>query len=228
MYKIYILLLFLIPALFAQDNPEVKKPGRPGVFTSATPGIPFLASRPKPGILQPEDIADFEKASASVQTLIRKALPLAGQGLSYKMGSADPGSGGMDCSGTVYYALQEAGISDVPRSSDEQYQWAWKAHTFRAVNSTSAKGFEWAELRPGALLFWTGTYNTGERNPPVSHVMIYLGKRKSDGRPVMFGASDGRSYEGKQRWGVGVFDFSLPASPGKARFIGYADIPGLL
>ncbi|MEO6054159.1 MAG: peptidoglycan endopeptidase, partial [Chthoniobacterales bacterium] len=104
----------------------------------------------------------------------------------------------------------------------------WQEHSFRAVNTTVAKGFEWAELRPGALLFWTGTYNTGNRNPPVSHVMIYLGRRKSDGRPVMFGASDGRSYDGKARWGVGVFDFSLPAVPGgKARFIGYGDVPGL-
>jgi hypothetical protein len=48
----------------------------------------------------------------------------------------------------------------------------------------------------------------------------------------MFGASDGRSYAGIQRWGVSVFDFKMPKSdpnnPDKrVDFVGYAPIPGL-
>ena len=35
--------------------------------------------------------------------------------------SADPSKGGMDCSGFIYFALREAGFSDVPRQSNEQY-----------------------------------------------------------------------------------------------------------
>jgi hypothetical protein len=67
--------------------------------------------------------------------------------------------------------------------------------------------------------------------------MIYVGKLKSDGRQVMFGASDGRTYGGNKMWGVSAFDFTIPkakerpaagqvVAPGSV-FIGYASIPGL-
>ena len=83
-----------------------------------------------------------------------------------------------------------------------------------------------AGLKPGDLLFWTGTYDTGARTLPISHVMLYLGKTKA-GRPVMFGASDGRPYQGKRQNGVSVFDFRIPAATSKSKFAGYGPIPGL-
>ena len=54
-------------------------------------------------------------------------------------------------------------------------------------------------------MFWNGTYNAGDRDPPVTHAMIYLGVEKKRKQPVMFGASDGRTYDGKARYGVSVF-----------------------
>ena len=55
--------------------------------------------------------------------------------------------------------------------------------------------------KPGDLLFWTGTYSV-ERDPPVTHTMIYLGEEKKSGKPIMVGASDGRTYEGRTAvWG---------------------------
>jgi len=51
---------------------------------------------------------------------------------------------------------------------------------------------------------------------------------------VMVGSSDGRTYDGKQRWGVSVFDFKMPPPPksGDAKispvFVGYGRIPGLI
>jgi hypothetical protein len=81
-------------------------------------------------------------------------------------------------------------------------------------------------------MFWIGTYESG-RDIPISHVMMYLGREKETGKRIMFGASDGRSYNGIQRWGVSVFDFKMPsfdpAKPEKtkAAFIGYARVPGL-
>jgi len=143
------------------------------------------------------------------------------------MGSADPANGGMDCSGTVYFVLRQAGIAAVPRQSNEQYRWVWEAETFRAFNGRSEKSFELSALKPGDLLFWTGTYETAARDPAVSHVMVYLGKTKTDGRAVMFGASDGRVFRGEPQMGVSVFDFRLPQDSSKARFIGYAPVPGL-
>jgi hypothetical protein len=74
------------------------------------------------------------------------------------------------------------------------------------VLSRDLDSFEFNELKPGDLLFWTGTYDV-EKDPPVTHTMIYLGEDKETGKPVMLGASDGRSFEGKRMSGVSVFDF---------------------
>ena len=57
--------------------------------------------------------------------------------------------------------------------------------------------------------------------------MIYFGTLKSDGKPVVFGASSGRRYRGRAIHGVSVFDLGLPAAESKSRFVGYGPIPGL-
>ncbi|MGZ5002931.1 MAG: C40 family peptidase, partial [Chthoniobacterales bacterium] len=85
---------------------------------------------------------------------------------------------------------------------------------------------------PGDLMFWTGTYDIN-RDPPITHAMIYLGREKSTGRRIMVGASDGRTYHDESRYGVSVFDFRV-SRPGHAAtngrtpdFVGYGKIPGL-
>jgi cell wall-associated NlpC family hydrolase len=160
------------------------------------------------------------------------ALELTRRNLDYKYGSADPGNGGMDCSGFVFYVLTQNGLRDVPRDSSQQYVWLRKAGTFKAVNSRHDDTFELAELVPGDLLFWTGTYSI-ERDPPITHAMIYLGRKKGTNQRIMVGASDGRTYEGESRYGVSVFDFKI-SRIGKTdegrltpTFIGYGHIPGL-
>jgi cell wall-associated NlpC family hydrolase len=183
--------------------------------------------------LRPQALQEFSEQPPQVQQLIRNALALTQQQLSYRYGSADPSSGGMDCSGFIYYVLKNSGYDAVPRDSSEQYAWARKNGKFHAVLSRSIKTFELDDLKPGDLLFWSGTYKT-EREIPITHVMIYLGKEKKSGKPVMVGASEGRSYDGVRRFGVSVFDFKMPS--GKAnendpdlvpKFEGYASIPGL-
>lgn len=60
-------------------------------------------------------------------------------------------------------------------------------------------------------MFWSGTYDTAiPRELPISHVMIYIGKRKADNKPILFGSSDGRTFDGQRRNGVSVFDFHIP------------------
>jgi hypothetical protein len=76
-------------------------------------------------------------------------------------------------------------------------------------------------------MFWSGTYNV-TRDPPVTHVMIYLGLNRRTGRRVMVGASEGRRFDEISRYGVSVFDFEMPRAGGDARFLGYAAIPGLV
>jgi peptidoglycan DL-endopeptidase CwlO len=183
--------------------------------------------------LRPQALQEFPDQPPQVQQLIRSALALTHQRLSYRYGSADPNSGGMDCSGFIYYVLKNAGYDFVPRDSSEQYAWARKNSEFHAVLSRSIKTFELDDLRPGDLMFWSGTYKT-EREIPITHVMIYLGKEKKSGKPVMVGSSEGRSYDGVRRFGVSVFDFKIPNGKSNEndpdlvpKFEGYASVPGL-
>lgn len=193
---------------------------------------PVKPERAPAATLEPEDLAEFSTLQPRTQELITAALALTKLNLTYTYGSDDPARGGMDCSGAMAYLLRGQGFKDVPRDSSSQYIWARKAGPFFAVVSKSAESFEFKELRPGDLLFWTGTYETG-REVPISHVMLYLGTEKKTKKRVMFGSSDGRSYAGIQRWGVSVFDFKMPrsdpANPEKSKvdFVGYGRIPAL-
>ena len=215
------------------------KPGsKPDSTPSAEPGGASDSGK-KPesaapmATIKPEALREFSEQPSEVQQLIRNSLALTEQNLSYKYGSADPAAGGMDCSGFIYFVLSSAGYKDVPRDSAGQYSWVRKNSDFHAVLSRSEDSFELNELKPGDLLFWSGTYKI-DRDIPITHVMIYLGKEKSTNKSVMVGATDGRSYDGTPRYGVSVFDFRMPSGkPNKddpgltARFEGYASIPGL-
>jgi hypothetical protein len=177
-------------------------------------------------------LSGYESYASPVRKIVDAALELTNQNLNYIYGSADPSNGGMDCSGFVYYVLRQSGANEVPRDSSQQYIWVRKAGNFHAVLSRDAETFELDGLKPGDLLFWTGTYNI-ERDPPVTHSMIYLGREKGTKKRIMVGASDGRTFDGKQRFGVSVFDFKLskPPASNDAKlspvFVGYGSIPGL-
>ena len=182
--------------------------------------------------LSPDQIADYDGYPPKVRQILDAGLTLTKQNLGYTYGSADPKNGGMDCSGFIYYVLQQNGLPEVPRDSSQQYVWVRKAGDFKAVLSRKEDSFELDDLKPGDLLFWRGTYNI-DRDPPITHTMIYLGREKRTKKRVMVGSSDGRTYDGKQRWGVSVFDFKMPPPPksGDAKispvFVGYGRIPGL-
>jgi peptidoglycan DL-endopeptidase CwlO len=203
---------------------------------SSTPtATPEKTKRGAPNAtLLPEAISGFENYPPKVQRLLTSALELTTRNLDYEYGSADPANGGMDCSGFVYFVLKQNGIDDVPRDSSEQYIWLRRTGKFEPVVSQKEDSFEFDNLKPGDLLFWTGTYSI-ERDPPITHAMIYLGREKKTGMRVMVGASDGRTYQSRQRFGVSVFDFKMPRADkgeienGKTRprFVGYAHIPGL-
>lgn len=216
-----------------KDSPKAapQKEPTPEAKPDATPPEPPAKVRAPSASIEPGDLVEFPTLPARKQRLIESSLALTKLNLTYSYGSADPARGGMDCSGTLYYTLRAQGFKDVPRDSPGQYVWVRKAGGFQAVNSRSADSFEFDDLKPGDLLFWSGTYAV-EREIPITHVMLYLGREKKTGNRVMFGASDGRSYKGVQRWGVSVFDFKMPraADPSRANnpvFLGYGPIPGI-
>src|SRR5882724_12825504 len=203
---------------------------------SASPAESPESGRGKKGwpnvSLSPDAIEGYGKYPPKVRQILDAGLALTKQNLGYTYGSADPENGGMDCSGFIYYVLKQNGFPDVPRDSSQQYVWVRKAGNFYAVLSRKEDSFEFDDLKPGDLLFWRGTYNI-DRDPPITHTMIYLGREKRTNKRVMVGSSDGRTYDGKQRWGVSVFDFKMPPPPksGDAKispvFVGYGRIPGL-
>ena len=214
----------------AQEAAPSKHPNDP----AATPSAAAVSS------VEPAEIEGFDAQPEPVRQLLTAALELTKKNLTYKYGSDDPASGGMDCSGTISYLLKAHGFADVPRDASQQYAWVRQKSRVYPVLSKKQDNSELRELRPGDLMFWTGTYNV-DRDPPVTHTMIYLGKRKKDGRRLMFGSSDGRPYDGQKRNGVSVFDFRMPAAregdaadaataaaPDHAPdFAGYGPIPGL-
>ncbi len=170
-------------------------------------------------------IVGYEEFSPKIKKLINQALILTQKDLIYLYGSADPQQGGMDCSGTIYYLLKLNKVVDVPRSSSEIYKWVVKEGRFHPVSSGDFSSNDFSHLKPGDLLFWEGTYKTNH-NPPITHVMLYIGANKKN-QPLMFGSSDGRTYQDKQMRGVSVFDFKLPTAGVSAKFIGYSCIPHL-
>ena len=204
------------------ETPSPSRSPHPGAENKGAPNV----------TLSPDEIVGYDSYPPKVRQILDAGLALTKENLGYIYGSSDPANGGMDCSGFIYYLLTENGFKDVPRDSSQQYVWVRKAGNFNAVLSRHEDSFEFDALKPGDLLFWSGTYNI-DRDPPVTHTMIYLGREKRTKKRVMIGSSDGRTYDGKQRWGVSVFDFKMPPPPnsGDAKispvFVGYGRIPGL-
>ncbi len=85
-------------------------------------------------------------------------------GSPYVMGGSDPNKG-FDCSGFVFYVMEQTGHKLKARTSTDQYH--------------SSTRIQKEVLIPGDLVFFTGTYGSSE----VSHVGIYLG----DGRMIHSG-----------------------------------------
>lgn len=191
-------------------------------------GLPLRAGEAITSSLVLTDLAGSAQWPPALQKMISYALSLTTRKLTYQFASADPEAGGMDCSGTIYHTLQHAGFKNLPRSSNAMHGWVKNAGLLVPVTGTpEVSDPVLAKLRPGDLLFWTGTYDTGDKPSTISHVMLYLGKTVEGGKPVMFGASNGRPFRGKSQNGVSVFDFKMPKSDGKTRFVGYGAIPGL-
>jgi hypothetical protein len=219
--RFLMVLLSAISITHAEVNKKTEPPKKEAVKAETPPAAAVST-------ISIDDLSGFESYPKQVQSLVQSALALTRLELSYMYGSSEPNKGGMDCSGTVYHVLQFQGLKGVPRQSDEMCQWVEKKTQLHLTpTATAFDHAEFANLKPGDLLFWTNTMET-KRKLPVTHVMIYLGKLKKSGKLVVFGASDGRSFEGLRRSGVSVFDFHLPKAESTSKFHGYGTAPGLL
>lgn len=170
------------------------------------------------------NLAHYSAYPNKTKKIILRASYLSDQHLGYRFGSANPHNGAMDCSGVIYYILKNLNYHVfVPRDSYEMYFWLMHHHAIHYVTDENFYSPQFNALKPGDLLFWTGTFRTN-RKPPITHVMLYLGKNKN-GQRLMFGSSDGGLYRGEEIYGVSVFDFILPGKYDHERFVAYGCIP---
>ena len=106
----------------------------------------------RPGSLKPADLEEYESLDGLRKRIVDEALDLGAKEswLKYQFGSADPDSGGLDCSGSVHYILQRAGI-DPPRSTEAQVTWVKDAGALTAVEATvtSTGDASFEDLEPG-------------------------------------------------------------------------------
>ena len=218
------------------------QPEKPAAATAKTPEKPEgdepltegkdagKSPHGKPALIATTDLTDFDALPSDRKKLIEVAIAVAKDSpwLPYKFGGSSPADGGFDCSGAMYFVMNKAGLKP-PRTSADQYLWLKENNRLHETSSVHPIDHpSLAGLRPGDLLFWSGTYAPSDgRTVNITHVAIYLGKEKKGNRPVMINATDGRSYRGKQANGYGVYDFYLPKEGSRSTFVGFGTPPGI-
>jgi cell wall-associated NlpC family hydrolase len=136
------------------------------------------------------------------QALMNAALGLQSQGLGYGGSFVPPGESAswrMDCSNAARYLVRTTRGVELPRTASEQYNYVRSRGRLKRVGGLfgGVPDTDWwaRRLQPGDLLFWEHTYKP-QRKPPVTHVMVYLG-RGERGELLMAGAQNSR--------GVGIY-----------------------
>ena len=141
-----------------------------------------------------------------------EARNLAAQGICYDGSWRPDGEShrwAMDCSNTTRYLYQVTAGIELPRTASDQYYYLHLQDKAWDVPMTPS-GFADTEflrgnLKPGDLLFWENTYRP-ERQPPITHVMIYLGT-DARGRWLMAGSQGSKGFYNRRHSGPDVYVF---------------------
>ena len=149
---------------------------------------------------------------------MQTARDLGDRGISYDDDWCPPGeshSWTMDCSNTTRYLYRVTTGIQLPRTASDQYYYlhlqdkAWDVP--QASNGFADCNYLRQNLKPGDLLFWENTYRP-ERQPPITHVMIFLGTNER-GEWIMAGSQTGPGGEHNRRHGgpdIYVFNPTRP------------------
>jgi cell wall-associated NlpC family hydrolase len=150
--------------------------------------------------------------------LMQEATALAAQGIRYGgsfVPSGEAAAWRMDCSNAARYLVRQTRGVELPRTASDQYNFVRRHGRLKRVGGLfgGVPDLAWwgRRLQPGDLLFWEHTYKP-QRKPPVTHVMVYLG-RGERGELLMAGAQNSR--------GVGIYQLQ-PRVPygGHGGFLG--------
>ncbi len=150
---------------------------------------------------------------------MQEAKEISNLGLEYDESWRPPGEShawAMDCSNTSRYIYKVTTGLDLPRTASDQYYYlhlqnkAWDVP--QAANGFADVSYLRDNLKPGDLLFWENTYRP-ERQPPITHVMVFLGTNEK-GQWIMVGSQSSRSGLHARRGGgpdIYVFDPQKPS-----------------
>jgi LysM repeat protein len=161
------------------------------------------------------------------------ARELGDRGLEYNEDWRPPGeahSWSMDCSNTSRYIYRVTTGIQLPRTASDQYYYLHLQNKAWDVPQTST-GFADCNylrrnLRAGDLLFWENTYKP-DRQPPITHVMIFLGTN-ARGEWTMAGSQSTRGGEHNRRHGgpdIYVFNPTRPCG-GYSTWLGFVHHQG--
>ena len=150
---------------------------------------------------------------------MKEALTLSSQGIEYDESWRPPGEAhawAMDCSNTSRYLYKVTTGLQLPRTASDQYYYLHLQNKAWDVPQDSTGYADMAflreKLKPGDLLFWENTYRP-ERQPPITHVMIFLGTNEK-GEWIMVGSQSSRGGMHNRRNGgpdIYVFDPHKPS-----------------
>lgn len=161
-----------------------------------------------------------ELTVAQKRKLVHAVRWLAGFNIRYGKNTALKAGGERrrwDCSGTAQYLYKITFQKSIPRTSYDQFKELQKQGKIKSPewqNGRIDTGKLKKQLKTGDLLFWTNTHDAipSFRDPPIGHVMIYLGTTRA-GKMMMGGSNTwGSGYVNKRPGGgpdIYVFDPNL-------------------
>ncbi len=136
----------------------------------------------------------------------------------------------MDCSSTAQFLLEKTKGIALPRTASDQYLFVRRHGRLKRAGGlfggTPDTAWWTKRLQPGDLLFCEHTYKP-KRQPPVTHVMVYLG-RDENGTPLMAGAQNSRGvniYKLQPRAVYGGHGGFLGLFKKKGRLVAYGRLP---
>lgn len=113
------------------------------------------------------------------------AAAMSKLGFPYQSGNEFTGLEGGDCSGLVYYVLNQAGINVGRRTAEGYY------------NQLKNNRVALSDIQPGDILFWTNKDPSDGKN--IDHTGVYIG----NGKIIDASSSNGRILE-RDIWGTGA------------------------
>jgi len=210
--------LLPVPAVAPALEPAGSNPSlAPAAPSTAMAANPLLPASPKKSFASA--LADFFGGSNSASEsgewgnrFLIETRNLAAQGICYD-GSWRPDGEShrweMDCSNTTRYLYEVTAGIRLPRTASDQYYYlhlqdkAWDVPM--TASGFADTSFLRGNLKPGDLLFWENTYRP-ERQPPITHVMIYLGT-DARGRWLMAGSQGSKGFYNRRHSGPDVYVF---------------------